>query len=212
LAKAEWLERRQAELLPVEYFHLVFTLPHELNLLTLSNKKLMLNLLFKVVAETLEAFAANPQHGLGGKIGFTAVLHTWNQRLLDHFHLHCVVPGGVLSFDGHRFLRAKRGYLFPVEALSQVFRGKYIDWLKKLYVNGRIVIEPDKEHVEVIGQPVPLDQAVPVSREEQAANLKEFMDTIVAAMNKQRKQSAGGKDLPPARGFVVMIGRKPENE
>jgi hypothetical protein len=140
LAKAEWLQRRQAELLPVEYFHLVFTLPHELNSLTLSNKKIMLDLLFKVVAETLEAFAENPQHGLGGKLGFTAVLHTWDQRLLDHFHLHCVVPGGVLSLDGRRFLRAKRGYLFPVGALSQVFRGKYIDRLKRLYANGQLTL------------------------------------------------------------------------
>jgi hypothetical protein len=140
MAKAEWLERRQAELLPVEYFHLVFTLPHELNSLTLFNKKIMLDLLFKVVAETLEAFAGHPRHGLGGKLGFTAVLHTWDQRLLDHFHLHCVVPGGVLSLDGRRFLRAKKGYLFPVKALSQVFRGKYIDRLKRLYVNGQVTL------------------------------------------------------------------------
>ena len=89
-------------------------------------------------------------------------------------------------------------------------RRPYIEWYS--YGNGRVVIELDKEQVEVIGQPVPLDEAVPVSREEQAANLKEFMDTIVAAMDKQGRQSAGGKDLPPARGFVVMIGGRKEEE
>jgi len=89
-------------------------------------------------------------------------------------------------------------------------RRPYIEWYS--YGNGRVVIEPDKEHVEVIGQPLPLDEAVPVSRQEQAANLKEFMDTILAAMNKQDKQSAGGKDLPPARGFVVMIGGRKDEE
>jgi len=138
LARAQWLQERQAELLPVEYFHLVFTLPHQLNSLTLCNKKVIFDLLFKVVGATLGAFAANPQHGLGGRIGFTAILHTWDQRLLNHFHLHCVVPGGVLSFDGRRFLRAKSGYLFPVKALSRVFRGKFIDALKKMYLHGQI--------------------------------------------------------------------------
>jgi hypothetical protein len=140
LAKAQWLEERQAEVLPVEYFHVVFSLPHELNLIALCNKKVVLDLLFKVVGATLEGFAAHPQNGLGGQIGFTAILHTWDQRMLDHFHLHCVVPGGVLSFDRRRFIRAKRGYLFSVRALSRVFRAKFIDALKKMYRHGRIIL------------------------------------------------------------------------
>lgn len=139
LAKAQWLQERQAEVLPVEYFHVVFSLPHELNPLTRSNKKVLLDLLFQVVGASLQEFAAHPQHGLGGRVGFTAVLHTWNQRLLDHFHLHCLVPGGALSFDGRHFVRAKRGYLFPVKALSRVFRGKFLDGLKKRYAQGQIV-------------------------------------------------------------------------
>jgi predicted Zn-ribbon and HTH transcriptional regulator len=139
LAKAQWLQERQAEVLPVEYFHVVFSLPHELNPLTLSNKKVLLDLLFQVVGATLQEFGADPQHGLGGRIGFTAVLHTWDQRLLDHFHLHCLVPGGALSFDGRRFVRAKRGYLFPVKALSRVFRGKFLEGLKKRYAQRQIV-------------------------------------------------------------------------
>ena len=102
MAKAEWLEKRKAELLPVEYFHNVFTIPHELNQITLRNKKVVFDILFKTVAETLQEFASDPKHGLGGKIGFTSILHTWDQKLLSHFHLHCVIPAGVLSFDGKR--------------------------------------------------------------------------------------------------------------
>jgi len=95
LAKAEWLEKRKAELLPVEYFHNVFTIPHELNQTTLYNKKVIYDILSKTVAETLQEFAGDPKHGLGGKIGFTAILHTWDQKLLSHIHLHCVIPAGV---------------------------------------------------------------------------------------------------------------------
>jgi hypothetical protein len=138
LAKAEWLEKRKVELLPVDYFHLVFTLPHELNALTLCNKTVIFDALFKVVSQILEEFAADPKHGLGGRIGFTAVLHTWDQKLLDHFHLHCLVAGGVLSFDGNHFIHARKDYLFPVRALSKVFRGKFIDSLKKMFAEGKL--------------------------------------------------------------------------
>jgi hypothetical protein len=140
LAKAEWLEKRKAELLPVDYFHLVFTLPHELNGLALCNKKMIFDALFKAASQTLEEFAADPKHGLGGRIGFTAILHTWDQKLLDHFHLHCLVAGGAVSYDGGRFIHAKSGYLFPVRALSKVFRGKFIDSLKKMFASGDLTL------------------------------------------------------------------------
>jgi len=139
LAKAEWLEKRKAELLPVDYFHLVFTLPHELNALTVCNKTVIFDLLFKVVSQILEEFAADPKHGLGGRTGFTAILHTWNQKLLSHIHLHCVIPAGVLSFDGKRWLHSRKNFLFPVKALSQVFRGRFIDYLKKAFVKGKLI-------------------------------------------------------------------------
>jgi len=139
LAKAEWLEKRKAELLPVEYFHNVFTIPHELNQITLCNKKVAFDILFKAVAETLQEFAGNPKHGLGGKIGFTAILHTWDQKLLSHIHLHCVIPAGVLTFDGRGWIHSRKNFLFPVKALSKVFRGKFIDHLKKAFVKGEIV-------------------------------------------------------------------------
>ncbi len=93
LAKAQWLEARRAELLPVGYFHLVFTLPHQLNPLALYNKKTVYNILFRCAARTIKDFGADPRHGLEGRMGFTAILHTWDQLLRYHVHLHCLVPG-----------------------------------------------------------------------------------------------------------------------
>jgi predicted Zn-ribbon and HTH transcriptional regulator len=147
LNKAEWLQKRKSELLPIDYFHLVFTLPHELNALTLCNKKVVFDLLFKVVSQVLEEFAADPKHGLGGRTGFTAILHTWDQKLLDHFHLHCVVAGGALSFDGNDFIRAPKNYLFAVRALSKVFRGKFIDSLKKMFAEGKLIFPNSIAHL-----------------------------------------------------------------
>jgi predicted Zn-ribbon and HTH transcriptional regulator len=142
LAKAEWLEKRRAELLPVEYFHNVFTIPHELNPVTLCNKTVVYDLLFKSVAYTLQQFAADPRHGLGGRIGFTAILHTWDQKLLSHVHLHCVIPAGVLSDDGEGWIPARKTFLFPIKALSKVFRGKFISSLRKAFTKGELVFPP----------------------------------------------------------------------
>ena len=132
LTKARWLEARQAELLCVPYFHNVFTLPHELNLVILCNKKIMLDILFRAVSATLKEFAENPKsrYKEGGKIGFTSILHTWDQKLRDHFHLHCVIPAGYLSHDGERWIHSKKKFLFPVKALSKVFRGKFIEQME----------------------------------------------------------------------------------
>jgi putative transposase/transposase-like zinc-binding protein len=135
LAKAKWLEKQTSELLPVGYFHLVFTLPHELNRLILANKKILLALLFKAVSETLLEFG---QRRLGGTVGIIAVLHTWDQTLKDHFHLHCLVPAGALAFDHSRWIGARRNFLFPVKALSLVFRGKFLDLLQHNIVRGKI--------------------------------------------------------------------------
>ena len=134
LTKARWIEARKAELLPVSYFHNVFTLPHELNLIILANKKIMLGILFKAVSATLTEFAQNPtRYKEGGKIGFTAILHTWDQKLRDHFHLHCVIPAGYLSHDGERWIHSKKKFLFPVKALSKVFRGKFIELMTEAF-------------------------------------------------------------------------------
>jgi len=110
----------------VGYFHAVFTLPHELNALILSNKRLLLKILFDAAAQTLLMFGHN---NLGGKTGFIAVLHTWDQKLNAHFHLHCLVPAGALSENNERWINTPENFLFPVRALSLVFRGKYLDFL-----------------------------------------------------------------------------------
>lgn len=135
LTKAQWVEDRKAELLPVPYFHNVFTLPHELNPIALCNKKAVYSILFKAVSECLLDFGRN---NLGGTLGFTAILHTWDQRLLDHIHLHCVIPGGVLSADRKKWMPSGEKYLFNVEALSMVFRGKFIDYLQKAHAKGEL--------------------------------------------------------------------------
>ncbi len=135
LKKAQWVEDRKAELLSVPYFHNVFTLPHELNPIALCNKKVIFSILFKAVSETLLQFGRN---NLGGTPGFTAILHTWDQKLSAHIHLHCVIAGGVLSGDKTRWMQTKNNYLFNVEALSMVFRGKFIEYLKKAYSKGEL--------------------------------------------------------------------------
>lgn len=130
LAKAQWLEDRKADLLPVAYFHLVFTLPHELNPLLLVNKKRLCDILFKAVSQTLLEFGRTH---LDGWLGFICVLHTWDQTLRDHFHLHCLVPAGALSFDQTRWIAARRTFLFSVKALSLVFRGKFLTLLERAF-------------------------------------------------------------------------------
>jgi hypothetical protein len=123
MPRERWLEKRKDEILPASYFHVVFTLPHELNTIILNNKELMLNILFKAASQTLLAFGENE---LGGKLGFIATLHTWDQKLKDHFHLHCLIAGGAVSKDGARWIPCKGNYLFNKEALSMVFRGKFM--------------------------------------------------------------------------------------
>jgi len=135
LAKAKWLQKQTSELLPTGYFHLVFTLPHLLNGLILAHKKILLALLFKAVSETLLEFG---QRRFGGTVGIIAVLHTWDQTLKDHFHLHCLIPAGALSVDQSRWIGARPNFLFPVKALSRVFRGKFLDLLTQACAKGKI--------------------------------------------------------------------------
>ena len=136
-ARAKWLAAEQALLLPIEYFHVVFTLPHALNALMRVNPRRLYALLFHAAAATLQSFARDPRH-LGAELGVTAVLHTWGQNLTQHVHVHCVVTGGGLSADGQQWVSARRGFLFPVRALSQVFRGKFLAGLRQLRARGRL--------------------------------------------------------------------------
>jgi hypothetical protein len=125
LAKQRWIEARRAELLTVPYFHLVFTLPHELNRLAQYRPRVIYNLLFEAASKTLQTFGRDPKH-LGGEIGITAILHTWGQNLGQHIHLHCLVTGGALADDGSQWIPSHPRYLFPVRALSPVFRAKFL--------------------------------------------------------------------------------------
>ena len=134
-AANEWLEQQTAALLPVPYFHLVFTLPHALNGVIAQNRRELYRLLFAAASATLLEFGHSR---LGAQIGVTAVLHTWSQTLLDHYHLHCVVTGGGLRLDGRGWRAARAGYLFPVQALSQVFRGKFCSGLQALAAEGKL--------------------------------------------------------------------------
>jgi Putative transposase/Transposase zinc-binding domain len=136
LAKERWLAARRAELLPVPYFHLVFTLPHELNALAQGNPRAIYALLFQSVSDTLIEFGENPRW-LGGAIAATLVLHTWGQTLSQHLHIHALAAAGALAPDGH-WITSRRGFLFPVTALSPVFRGKFLAGLKHLLSAGTL--------------------------------------------------------------------------
>ncbi|MHB8900380.1 MAG: IS91 family transposase, partial [Thermoguttaceae bacterium] len=142
-ARAAWLEARQAELLPIPYFHVVFTLPDGIRPLALQNKRVVYGILFRAVAEALQEVAANPKH-LGAEIGLLAVLHTWGQNLMHHPHVHCVVTGGGLAPGRSRWVpcqrsrRRKKPSFLPVRILSRVFRGKFINFLKRAYDSGKL--------------------------------------------------------------------------
>jgi hypothetical protein len=145
MATAAWVAARQAELLPVPYFHLVFTLPHELNALILyseGNLQALLDLLFDAAARTLSTFG---REHLGGKVGFVLVLHTWDQRLRAHFHVHGLMASGALSPDGARWIAGGRDFLFPVHGLSKMFRGKYLDGVSRLLAEGDLDLPPQLE-------------------------------------------------------------------
>jgi Putative transposase/Transposase zinc-binding domain len=136
-ARERWIAARRRELLPTRYVHVVFTLPRELAPLALQNKKAVYDLLFRASAETLLAVARDPKH-LGAEIGFFSVLHTWNQKLGLHPHVHCVVPAGGLSPDRRRWIKPRYAFFLPAKVLSRVFRGKFVAALKRAFREGRL--------------------------------------------------------------------------
>jgi hypothetical protein len=137
LATERWLTTRRAEVLPIPYFHVVFTLPHALHPVAQSHPRLIYRLLFQAAASTLLRFGRDPRH-LGGDLGVTAVLHTGGQTLTQHVHVHCVVTGGALARDGTRWMPARPGFLFPVRALAKVFRGRYLAGLQQAFDRGEL--------------------------------------------------------------------------
>jgi Putative transposase/Transposase zinc-binding domain len=146
LARAKWLEKRRTELLPVEYFHVVFTLPEPLAALALQNKQQLYGLLFQTTAETLQQIAADPKH-LGAQIGFFCILHTWGQTLTVHPHLHCVVPGGGISLDGRRWVACRPGFFLPVRVLSRRFRTLYLRRLEQAYAAGKLQFQGELQRL-----------------------------------------------------------------
>ena len=135
--RAQWLEARQQELLPVEYFHVVFTLPAEVARLALGNKEVVYSILFRSVAEALLSIARDEKH-LGAVIGFFAILHTWGQNLEHHPHVHCVIPGGGLSPDGQNWVRCRPGFFLPVRVLSRRFRRLFLEALEKAFTANQL--------------------------------------------------------------------------
>ncbi len=137
LARARWLEEREAELLPTQYFHVVFTVPDEIAAIALQNKKALYNMLFQASADTLRIIAADPKH-LGAEIGFFTILHTWGQTLLHHPHVHCVVPGGGIAPDRSRWISCRPGFFLSVRVLSRLFRGLFLTRLRQAFAKGEL--------------------------------------------------------------------------
>jgi hypothetical protein len=136
-ARERWIENRQQELLPTGYFHAVFTVPHELNVFALTSPRVFYDLLFASASETLIEVARNPER-LGADIGVLAILHTWGQNLLLHPHIHCVIPAGGLSADRAQWVRTQQRFLLPIRILRKVFRGKFLDGLRRLHRSGQL--------------------------------------------------------------------------
>lgn len=146
LKKEQWIEAREEDLLPVPYFHVVFTIPDILNPLVLRNQEVLYGILFKAVSETLVELAANPKH-LGAVIGFISILHTWGQNLMDHPHIHSIVPGGGLSRDGRKWKGCKNDFFVHVKVMSKLFRGKFIAYLKKLRSENKLIYPGAVSHL-----------------------------------------------------------------
>lgn len=149
LARERWLVNREQELLDVGYFHIVFTVPAALRPLALRNQKVIYNILFRAASESLHELAADPKY-LGANIGMLCILHTWGQNLIDHPHLHCLVPGGGLSFDGQRWIRASKKFFIPVKVLSRKFRGKFLALLKAVASDNALQFHGQ---ISYLGQP-----------------------------------------------------------
>jgi len=148
LRKEKWIAARNEDLLPIEYFHVVFTIPSELNLLVSMNQKVLYDLLFRSASETLSELANDPKH-LGAKIGVIGILHTWGQNLMDHPHVHCVVTGG--GIDGKRWVSCRKGFFMPVRVMSALFRGKFLSHLNNHFKKGELAFLGNISHLKEQG-------------------------------------------------------------
>ena len=146
LARAQWLADRQAELLDVPYFHVVFTVPAEIEAIAFQNQTVVYDILFRAASETLRTIAADPEH-LGAEIGFLGVLHTWGQNLLHHPHIHFLVPGGGIAPDGQSWIACRPGFFLPVRVLSRMFRGLFLHYLKYAFAAGALNFFSEHRHL-----------------------------------------------------------------
>ena len=192
LPRERWLEQRKREILSTDYFHVVFTLPHTLNAVILNNKKVMFTILFKAASHTLLTFGDNT---LGGKLGFIATLHTWDQKLNAHFHLHCLVAGGAVSPDGSSWIPCKGSYLFNERALSLVFRGKFMDLMKKACQREDLKFTGDEYNrlkARLYEKPWIIDVREPVKRPEHVLDYLARYTHRVAIANSRIKALTNG--------------------
>jgi hypothetical protein len=146
LARERWLEDRKKDLLSVGYFHVVFTIPEEINYLAFTNQKEVYSILFQAASETLLELGRDRKY-LGAEIGFTSILHTWGQNLMHHPHVHCIVPSGGLSLDGNRWINSKKDFFIPVKVLSRKFRGKFLYYLKNSYYDDTLKLIGDNHEL-----------------------------------------------------------------
>jgi hypothetical protein len=163
--RARWLESRKAELLPVEYFHVVFTLPEEIARIAFYNQETLYGMLFRAASQTLLTIAADPKH-LGAEIGFFAILHTWSQNLLHHPHVHCVVPGGGLNPGQDRWISCRPGFFLPVRVLSRLFRRLFLTALEQAFAHNKL---------QFFGELEPLKQAAAFASYLTAVRQKEWV-------------------------------------
>ena len=147
LDKERWLEAQKRDVLPTQYFHVVFTLPQDVRPIALRNQRVIYTILFKAVSETLKELAKDLTH-LGAEIGFIALLHTWSQTLIDHPHIHCIVTGGGLSLDGTRWISCKKKFFIPVKILSRLFRGKFLAYLREAHDSGKLLFPGKIAHLK----------------------------------------------------------------
>ena len=146
IARAQWLADRQAELLEVPYFHVVFTVPEPIATIAFQNQTVVYDILFRAASETLRRIAADPQH-LGAQIGFLAVLHSWGSAMTHHPHLHCLVPGGGIAPDGQSWIPCRFGFFLPVTVLSRMFRGLFLHYLEKAFASGDLRFFVEHRHL-----------------------------------------------------------------
>jgi hypothetical protein len=146
LARAQWLEDRQAELLDVPYFHVVFTVPSQIEVIAFQNQTVAYDILFRAASETLRTIAADPEH-LGAEIGFLGVLHSWGQNLMHHPHIHFLVPGGGIAPDGQSWIACRSGFFLPVQVLSRMFRGLFLRYLEKAFAAGELNFFSEHRHL-----------------------------------------------------------------